>query len=249
MPLLMGGLMNARVVAPRQLFLGTSEHQPVDFSKVILHGCNHSVVKNSVLAFRRGPIRYRRNAMIVCEGDPADYIYLVVKGTVRSCRTYQDGGRGIVAFYLSGEIFGLTGDPAHSLSLEAVTDTLILFFKRKDLLSAATRDIKIANYLLTATTNELRRIQEHSLMLGRLGTRRVATFLADLSNRTGKPKYLKLPMSLLDIADHLALKMETVSRIIAALEKSGSIVRSSYRTVILKDRASLVNGNSNSALR
>ena len=168
--------MNARVVAPRQLFLGASEHQPVDFSKVLLHGCNHSVVKNNILAFRRGPIRYRRNAMIVCEGDPADYIYIVVNGTVRSCRTYQDGSRGIAAFYFSGEIFGLTGDPAHSLSLEAVTDTLILFFKRKDLLSTAARDIKIANYLLAATTNELRRIQEHSLMLGRLATRRVAAF-------------------------------------------------------------------------
>src|SRR4029077_21210920 len=106
----------------------------------------------------------------------------------------------------------------------------------------------IANYLLAATTNELRRIQEHSLILGGLGTRRVAAFLVDLSNRMGKPKYLKLPMSLLDIADHLALKMETVSRIMAALEKSGAIVRSSYRTVILKDRASLVDGNSNSAL-
>ncbi len=241
--------MNARVVNSRQLSLGTSGHQPVDFSKVLLHGCNHSVVKNSILAFRRGPIRYRRNAMIVCEGDPADYIYLVVKGTVRSCRTYQDGSRGIVAFYFSGEMFGLTGDPAHSLSLEAVTDTLILFFKRKDLLSTATRDIKIANYLLAATTNELRRIQEHSLMLGRLATRRVAAFLVDLSNRMGKPKYLKLSMPLLDIADHLALKMETVSRTIAALEKSGSIVRSSYRTVVLRDHASLVNGNSNSALR
>ncbi len=64
--------MNARVVGldPRQLFLGISEHQPVDFSKALLHGCNQSVVKNSILALRRGPIRYRRNAMIVCEGDP-----------------------------------------------------------------------------------------------------------------------------------------------------------------------------------
>ena len=52
-------------------------------------------------------------------------------------------------------------------------------------------------------------------MLGRLATCRVATFLVDLSTRMGKPKYLKLPMSLVDIADHLGLKMETVSRTIA----------------------------------
>jgi len=236
-------------VAYRKVSRKNSPFRTFNFSQEILRDCNQQTVKKSILALRRGPIRYRRNAMIVCEGDPADYVYLVVKGTVRSCRTYQDGSRGIVAFYFSGELLGLTGDPAHSLSVEAVTDTLILFFKRKDLLSAATRDSKIARYLLAATTNELRRIQEHSLMLGRLATCRVSTFLVDLSNRMGKPKYLRLPMNLVDIADHLALKMETVSRAIATLEKSGSIVRSSYRTVVLTDRASTVTGFNNSALR
>jgi CRP/FNR family transcriptional regulator, nitrogen fixation regulation protein len=221
------------------------------FSQTILRNCDQQALRNAILAYRRGPIRYRRNAMIVCEGDPSDYIFLVVKGAVRSCRSYQDGSRGIVAFHFPGELFGWSGDPVHSLSVEAVTDTLILFFKRKDLLSAAAQDSKIASYLLAATTNELRRVQEHSLMVGRLAKSRVATFLVDLSARTGKPKNLKLPMPLSDIADHLGLKMETVSRTIAALEKSGAIVRASYRTLVLRNRASLArtisDGDLNSA--
>jgi CRP/FNR family nitrogen fixation transcriptional regulator len=175
--------------------------------------------------------------MIVCEGDPTDYIFLVVKGTVRSCRSHQDGSRGIVAFHFPGELFGWSSDPTHSLSAEAVTDTLILFFKRSALQSAAIRDPKIAGYLLAATTNELRRAQEHSLLLGRLAPCRVAVFLADLSMRMGKPKHLKLPMPLLDIADHLGLKTETVCRAISALAKSGSIARSSYRTLVLRSGA------------
>lgn len=209
----------------------------VDYSQALLRDCSQKNVRDSILALRRGPIRYSRNAMIACEGDPADYVFLVLKGAVRCCRTYQDGSRGIVGFHFPGELFGWTGDPTYSLSTEAVTDALILFFKRKDLLSAATRDSRIANYMLTATTNGLRRIQEHALLLSRLAPCRVGTFLVDLSNRIGKPKYLKLPMSLLDIADHLGLKMETVSRTIATLAKSGSITRSSYRTVVLRDRA------------
>ncbi len=213
--------------------------RPLKFSQRLLRNCDQQTLRNSILAYRRGPIRYRRNAMIVCEGDPSDYIFLVVKGAVRSCRSYQDGSRGIVAFHFPGEIFGWSGDPIHSLSAEAVTDSLILFFKRKDLLSAAARDCKIASYLLAATTNELRRVQEHSLMLGRLAKSRVATFLIDLSARMGKPKNIKLPMPLSDIGDHLGLKIETVSRTIAALEQSGAIVRASYRTLVLRNRASL----------
>ena len=220
----------------------------LNFSQTFLLHCNQQAVKNNIFALRRGPIRYHRNAMIACEGDPADYVFLVVKGTVRSCRSYQDGSRGIISFHFAGELFGWSGDPVYSFSAEAVTDTLILFFRRKDLLSAAAQDSRIANYLLAATTNELRRVQEHSLALGRRARSRMATFLMDLSARTGKPKYLKLPMPLHDIADHLGLKMETVSRTISAMVKSGSIGRASYRTLVLRNRAALARTISNVGL-
>ena len=129
-------------------------------SKALLHGCDQQGARDGILALRRGPIRYRRGAMIACEGDPTDYVYVVVSGVVRSCRTYRDGSRGIVAFNLPGELFGWSGDLLHSLSLEAATDTLVLFFKRSGLLVAAMQNRKIAGYLLAATKNELRRTQE-----------------------------------------------------------------------------------------
>jgi CRP/FNR family nitrogen fixation transcriptional regulator len=68
----------------------------------------------------------------------------------------------------------------------------------------------------------------------------VATFLIDLSNRMGQTKYLELPMPHHDIADYLGLKIETVSRSITELERSGVIARASSRTVVLRDRASLM---------
>ena len=137
----MGRLMNSHVVAlDRQLFRGISKHQPFNFSEALLHGCNQQAVKNSILALRRGPIRYYRDATIVCEGDPTEYIFLVVSGVVRSCRAYQDGGRRIVAFHFPGELFGWSGDLIHSLSEEAATDALVLFLKRSTLLATAIRD-------------------------------------------------------------------------------------------------------------
>ena len=194
---------------------------------------------NSILALRRGPIRYRRNAMIVCEGDPTDYILLIVKGVIRSCKTYRDGSRGIVAFHFPGELSGWSNDPIHSLSAEAAAETLVLFLKRSALFAAALRDSRIAAYLLATTTNELRRVQEHSLLLRRLAECRVATFLIDLSTRSGNATSIELPMSHQDIASHLGLKIRTLSRSITALEKSGSIARASIEALLLRDRASL----------
>ena len=241
MPRLTGRLMNSRVVGlDRQIFQGISRHQPFNLSKVLLQGCDQQTVKNSILALRRGPIRYNRDATIACEGDPTEYIFLVVRGVVRSCRTYKEGSRRIVAFHFPGELFGWSGDLVHSLSAEAATDTLVLFLKRSTLLATAIRDSRIASYLLAATTNELRRVQEYSLLLSRLAKCRVATFLIDLSMRMGNSNYLDLPMSHLDIADHLGLTIETVSRAITALARSGSIARVNRQTLVLRDRMSLI---------
>jgi CRP/FNR family nitrogen fixation transcriptional regulator len=178
--------------------------------------------------------------MIACEGDPTEYIYVVVSGVVRSCRTYRDGSRGIVAFHLHGELFGWSGEPVHSLSLEAATDALVLFFKRSALLAAAMQDSRIASYLLAATTTELRHTQAYSLLMSRSAECRVTTFLIDLSKRLEKTSYLDLPMSHQDIADHLGLTIETLSRTITALEKSRSIARAPHRTLVMRNRASLV---------
>jgi CRP/FNR family nitrogen fixation transcriptional regulator len=195
--------------------------------------------KCAVLSVRRGPIRYRRNSTIVCEGDPADYVFMVVDGIVRRCKTFQNGVRAIVAFHSPGELFGWTDEPKHTLSIEAATNTLILFFKRTVLLTVGAREPNVANFLLASTTSELRRIQEHSLLINRTAKCRVASFLLDLSTRIGGTSDVDLPMSHHDIADYLGLSIETVSRTITQLERADLIERTSVRTIFLKNRAAL----------
>jgi CRP/FNR family nitrogen fixation transcriptional regulator len=102
------------------------------------------------------------------------------------------------------------------------------------------QDSRIASYLLAATTTELRHTQAYSLLMSRSAECRVTTFLIDLSKRLEKTSYLDLPMSHQDIADHLGLTIETLSRTITALEKSRSIARAPHRTLVMRNRASLV---------
>src|SRR6188472_1567527 len=163
------------------------------------------LAKRAVLSARRGPIRFRRNSSIVCEGDPADYVFMVIDGIVRRCKTFQNGARAIVAFHTPGELFGWTDELTHSLSTEAATNVLILFFKRSALLSIAAREQKVASFLLASTTSELRHIQEHSLLINRSAKCRVASFLLDLATRLDETTDIDLPMSHQDIADHLGL--------------------------------------------
>src|SRR5262245_58438163 len=73
---------------------------------------------------------YSRNSEIYGEGEPADYLYKVISGTVRTYKVLSDGRRQIGAFYLPGDMFGLEMDDAHAFSAEAITDCRVLVIKR-----------------------------------------------------------------------------------------------------------------------
>jgi CRP/FNR family nitrogen fixation transcriptional regulator len=199
----------------------------------------HKGLARSLFALRRGPVRYSCGQTIVIQGDASEYISLVISGVVRSFRSFQDGRRGIVSFYLPTEFFGLTNQPRHLLTAEAAADANILFFKRAALVALAERESRIANFLLMTTQLELQRMQEHSLLINRDAKGRLASFLIDLSERIGTQTWLDLPMSHLDIADHLGLTIETLSRIITQMENSGAIVRGRSRRLFLNNRQAL----------
>jgi CRP/FNR family nitrogen fixation transcriptional regulator len=157
---------------------------------------------------------------------------------VRSCKLFESGARSIVALNLPGDLFGLT-DLKRSLSLKAATDTAVLFLKRKALLSLAARESRIANFLLSATTNELEHAQQHIVLKSKSAKCRVATYLTDLWVRLGKPEYLDVPTSYQDIADYLGLTIETLSRTITELERTGLISRMSGRKLFIRNHFAL----------
>jgi CRP/FNR family transcriptional regulator, nitrogen fixation regulation protein len=195
-------------------------------------------LKSALSALQRGPIQFSRNNVIACEGDAADYIFLVVSGVVRSCKTFQNGTRNVIAFYLPGDLFGWD-DQKFTLSIEAATDAMVLFIKRSGLLSLAARESRVSSFLLAITTGELRRAQEHGLLMSKNAKCRLATFLTALSKRSETPGSVNLPMSHQDIADHLGLTIETLSRNITELERSGVIARVSPRSLMVRDRRAL----------
>jgi len=210
------------------------------FSKIPTNGGNQRLIKNIIVALRSTPIHYKRDNIIFCEGDSSDYILWVASGVVRSCKTFRDGSRSVAAFHLPGEFIGWNGDLKHSFATEAATDTMVLFFKKNALLSLASRDTQIAKFLLAETINELERAREYSLLITRKSKYRVAAFLTQLSRRAGTSKDLDLHISRQDIADHLGIRIETLSRIITAFERLGIISRVSQRGLTLQNLRSLM---------
>jgi CRP/FNR family nitrogen fixation transcriptional regulator len=61
--------------------------------------------------------------------------------------------------------------------------------------------------------------------------------LLDLWKRGGKNDALVILMNYLDVADYLGMQIETLSRLITAMEREGTIERSlTPKTLILRNR-------------
>jgi CRP/FNR family transcriptional regulator, nitrogen fixation regulation protein len=183
---------------------------------------------------------YPRNYEIFGEGEPADYLYKVISGSVRTYKITRDGRRQVAGFYMPGDIFGLEFADEHTLSAEAIGDTQVLVVKRTALNSLAGRNASIAQQLLALTGRELRCVQHRILLLIESAQERVAGFLLEMAERTSEGNTIDLPMSRQDIADYLGLSIETISRTLSALETSAAIeVSTSSRRIVLRNRAAL----------
>jgi CRP-like cAMP-binding protein len=185
------------------------------------------------------PMPFARNAEIYAEDEPADYLYKVVEGAVRTSKVLADGRRQIGGFYLPGDIFGLEIGDEHTFSAEAITDSTVLVIKRDALMALADRDHEVARQLWGLTGNELRRVQGHILLLIKSAQERVAAFLLEMAERIPADNFVDLPMSRQDIADYLGLTIETVSRTLSHLEHRAAIELASSRRIVLRNRAAL----------
>jgi len=167
-----------------------------------------------------GEFKYRKGTEIFGEQEPADYIYQVVEGAVRTHKLLSDGRRQICAFHLPGDVFGLENGDFHRFTAEAIGDTTVRLVKRQSLEREAKNDPAMVRSLLSMTTNSLQHVENHLLLLGRqTAQERVGAFLIEMNGRQTSADVINLPMTRRDIADYLGLTIETVSRVLSNFQR------------------------------
>jgi CRP/FNR family nitrogen fixation transcriptional regulator len=195
-------------------------------------------VDNAPIAVEAMGVRmhFDRDEEIFGEDEPAQYVYRVLSGAVRTTRMLSDGRRQIVEFHLAGDVFGLDGETRHALGAEAIGETVLQVVRRSTFMNSG---IDGGGTAVQALLKKFHRAQAHMLLLGRhTACERVAAFLLDFLSRTKGPT-IDLPMSRQDIADYLGLTIETVSRTFTQLQASGLIDLESCRRVVLRNVGAL----------
>src|SRR6516165_1671014 len=110
---------------------------------------------------------YKKGTEIYGEKEPAEYVYQVKEGAVRSYKLLSDGRRQIGAFHLVGDIFGLENGGVHRFTAEAVVKTTVRLIRRQSLEVVAETDPVVFRNLLSMTTSNLQHAENHMLLLGR----------------------------------------------------------------------------------
>lgn len=187
------------------------------------------------------PMRLQRGEPVYAEGAAARDLYKVVSGCIRTYRFLPDGRRMVASFALPGEVFGLDGNGAHRFSAEAITEAVVIAFARKEIDDCVDREPCAAQSWQAYALEKLSAAEDRCLLLGRMSAaERVANFLLDVESRSLQGAgVIDLPMSRYDIADHLGLTAETVSRILTSFRKRRIIADQSLHRVKLLDRDAL----------
>jgi CRP/FNR family nitrogen fixation transcriptional regulator len=183
---------------------------------------------------------FAKDEEIFAEGDKAAYVYKVLSGVVRTSKLLSDGRRQIDAFHLAGDIFGIEAGDEYRFCAESVGNCVVVAYRRSHLAALTESDAQLGEDMTMGMMRSLVRAQNHMLLLGRKSAlEKIATFLLDMAERTADDSTLDLPMSRTDIADHLGLTIETVSRSFTQLERQGIIGLPSARRIVLSNRAAL----------
>jgi CRP/FNR family transcriptional regulator, anaerobic regulatory protein len=174
------------------------------------------------------------------EGDAKTHMYRVTSGAVCRYRMLGDGRRQIIDFSFEGDVIGLSSERLEACNAQAMVSTRLRCYPIAVLLRAAKQDGTIALQLYEALSREVVASREHLQCVGQRGaTERLATFLVILSRRNeirgSDPETLQLPMTRVDIADFLGIKIETVSRTFSKLKAEGLIEIDEATTIRVKD--------------
>ncbi len=185
------------------------------------------------------------NDVVFRQGDVFSKVYAVKSGTFKSTRVDEGGNEHVVAFHLPGELIGLDGIyPDEYTSSTTALDTAVLCELNYENLTELCGSLPaLQKQLLRLLSRDLYESNvTNASMADQTARRKLAGFLHNLSSRYQFRGYsadsFTLAMSRQDIASHLGMTPETVSRILKSF-KQEAIINIENRHIVLADRAKL----------
>jgi CRP/FNR family transcriptional regulator, dissimilatory nitrate respiration regulator len=195
------------------------------------------------LASIAGTRLYARGETIFSEGDQADRFYVVISGKVKIFKLSADGKEQILHIFCAGEPFGeapVFSGKQFPASAEALEKTATLFFPRTAFVDLITSNPALALNMMAVLAERLHRFTD---LIEQLSLRevpeRLASYLLYRRSENGAGDTLELDLTKTQLASFLGTVPETLSRVLARMEKNGLISLAGLRTIAIRDAEGL----------
>ncbi|MEM6676474.1 MAG: Crp/Fnr family transcriptional regulator, partial [Pseudomonadota bacterium] len=167
--------------------------------------------------------------MLTLDGEPVTRLYVVRSGMIRLCTNSEDGRRHVFAFVQAAGLVGFPSINRHHFTAEAVIPSRLQSVSQADLAEQLIGNVELLEAERGLLRKALRMREEHALRVASLpADQRLLSFLTDYAENAAPDMrrehgLVYLPMPRRDLADHLGLTLETVSRSFGILKRRGEI--------------------------
>ncbi|MGH1378736.1 MAG: Crp/Fnr family transcriptional regulator [Alphaproteobacteria bacterium] len=180
--------------------------------------------------------------LLLQQGDEPEYLYLIIKGSIKTSRTDENGNEAVIRLLNKGEtcmeavIFmgGLS-----PINVQVIDDAQLLMIPAKFVKSHVLADTQFATNIIKIVTRHYKSaLHQIDGMSIKSPTQRVGYYLLEkhLENSHSSLTF-ELPFKKATIASHLGMTPETFSRTLSKIKKMGINVQGD--TIKLEDSFSL----------
>jgi CRP/FNR family transcriptional regulator len=183
------------------------------------------------------PVRLTSGKPIFVEGEIANEVYGLSRGIVRVYKNFPDGSRHILRFALPGEFLELPDARYHSVFAAAIGEVAASRFSRSELLAFAQTSRNMTRLMLKSAADKLHYSYDQMVILRKVSAEeKIVAFLGTWCKRFGGSVagHVPLPMSRRDIAAHLGIAHETLSRAFRDLVSVRRVLES-YESSVIQD--------------
>lgn len=183
-------------------------------------------------------INFKKGEVIIHDGDPLDYLYIVHQGRVKIYQLFESGKEQLLRILEPGDFMGemalFTRKEMDSFA-EAMEKTEICAIHRNDMQHLMQEHPSIAIKILEQFSE---RLDQTEKLVGELSAKdvemRIATYLVELAEKSSTLEVV-LPMSKKDLASYLGTTQETVSRRLSTFQTNGWIEQDGHRKINIID--------------
>lgn len=186
------------------------------------------------------PCTYSMDSVVAAQGDPADRLFLLIKGSARYFFITPEGQKINLFWLVPGDIFGgaclLSELTPFVVSTEVTSESLVLIWQRHAIRTLATQyPMLLENGLSIACDYLVWYLATHLSLTCHSARERLAHVLASLSRGIGQKSAVgvKLEITNEQLANTANITPFTVSRLLNEWQRNGSILKSRGQVVLL----------------